>query len=220
MQITFGWDPENYPEIWGDYLGAISKASPGAPIICHPSGNVSHEYGIGLPKEATLYLLDRFPQIIGWKMTYNYSGNRIVSRAIKARSEYVALLPAMGAYFHEFLAAGNFDGTLTGSFNFALEPMLDHINAWRKGDVVKARKIWDSGLAELQEYIYSELGRIHIRYKTATYLRGLIETPWLRSPMPKPRKAEVLALFTLLSKMNVSVVDRSKVDDIVNVLER
>lgn len=163
-------------------------------------------------------MLERFPQIIGWKMTYNYTGNRKVSRAIRNLDRHVALLPAMAIYFHEFLACGNFDGCLTGSFNFALEPMLAHINAWHKGDITKAREIWDGGLAEIQEYVYNELGRVHIRYKTSTYLRGLIDTPWLRAPMPRPREDEVETLYSLLSKLKVPIVPRAKVDEILAIL--
>jgi 4-hydroxy-tetrahydrodipicolinate synthase len=166
----------------------------------------------------TLQILERFPQIIGWKMTYAYPGNRKVSRALKNRDRHVAILPALAIYFHEHLATGDFDGCLTGSANFALEPMLAHINAWRKKDFVKAREIWDSGLAELQEYIYDDWGRIHIRYKTATWLRGLIDTPYLRSPMPKPRKAEVQALYTLLSRCELPVIPQAKVDGFVSTL--
>lgn len=198
-----------------DTIDAVTKAVPDKPIICHPSGAVTTTYGIGLPEGPTIKILKRFPQIVGWKMTYAYGGNRKVSRQIHKLDRYVALLPAMALYMHEHLATGDFDGALSGSFNFAMEPMLAHINAWRKNDVVKAREIWNGGLAELQEYIYEELGRVHARYKAATWLRGLIDSPFLRAPMPRPRKEEVQMLYSLLSNLKLSVIPKPKVDKLV-----
>lgn len=201
-----------------DTIEAVTKAVPDKPIICHPSGAVTNTYGIGLPEGPTIKILKRFPQIVGWKMTYSYGGNRKVSRQIRKLDHYVALLPAMALYMHEHLATGDFDGALSGSFNFALEPMLAHINAWRRGDVAMAREIWTGGLAELQEYIYEELGRVHTRYKAATWLRGTIESPFLRAPMPKPREEEVQMLYTLLSRLKLPVIPQAKVNKLLATL--
>ncbi|MCJ1305649.1 dihydrodipicolinate synthetase [Hypocenomyce scalaris] len=218
--ITYGLDSVRYPEIWSDQIEAITDAVPDMPIICHPAGSISFTYGLGLPVEPTLEMLNRFPQIIGWKLTYAYGGSRKISRAIKSLDHHVAQLPAMAVYLHENLAEGDIDGALTGSFNFALEPMLAHINAWRRGDVNKAREIWNGGLAELQEYIYDDYTRGHIRYKTACWLRGHIDSPYLRSPMPKPQKAELQYLYHLLSKVKVSLISQAKVDKFVATLEK
>ena len=80
---------------------------------------------------------------------------------------------ALASRFHEYKATNLFDGTLSGFWNFALEPMLDHLAAWDAKDIDKARKIWDGGLVQLHEYV-ADMGRLHIRYKTAAWLRGLI----------------------------------------------
>src|SRR6185369_17702519 len=50
------------------------------------------------------------------------------------------------------------------------------------------------GLAALQEYVFSEFSRLHVRYKTAAWLRGFIPSPAMRPPMPRPRRAEIDAL--------------------------
>ena len=47
-----------------------------------------------------------------------------------AASHHVAIMGAMAVRFHEYKACGTFDGTLSGFWNFALEPMLDHLEAW------------------------------------------------------------------------------------------
>ena len=63
--------------------------------------------------------------------------------------------------------------------------MLDHLEAWDRKDIDTARKIWDRGLSQLHSYV-ADMGRLHIRYKTATWLCGLIPHPFMRAPMPKP----------------------------------
>ena len=51
------------------------------------------------------------------------------------------------------------------------------------------------------------MGRLHIRYKTATWLRGLIPSPFMRAPMPKPKQAEIDTLYRLLKALNLPVID-------------
>lgn len=220
MDVTTAWDPVGYPEIWGDGIAAIADAVPDMPMICHPAATPSAGYGVGLPLEPTLKLLNEVPQIVGWKMTYNYEGYRKVARAIRELERHVAVLGATAANFHENLAAGLFDGTVTGSFNYALEPMLAHIAAWRHGDLESARKIWDSGLAELHEYVYEQWGRLHVRYKTATWLRGLIGLPDMRPPMPLPRRAEVHELRRLLDAASLPVRDEGSIEALLRRLPR
>ena len=213
MDVTIAWDAARYPEVFADSIGAVTKAAPHLPILIHPTASPTAAYGVGLPVEATMNILDKYPQVVGWKMVYNYEGNRKVSRSIRSLPRHVAILGANAMLFHENLAMGHFDGTVTGSFNYALEPMVEHIAAWEKGDVELARKIWwSNGLSELQEYIYQTFGRLHVRYKAACWLRGLIESPLMRQPMPAPRKEEVEKLYQLYSKMDVSLISKDVVD--------
>jgi dihydrodipicolinate synthase/N-acetylneuraminate lyase len=86
--------------------------------------------------------------------------------------------------------------------------MLAHIAAWRRGDLSEARRTWNSGLAALQEYIYSDFSRLHIRYKAATWLRGWIPTPEMRAPVPRPRREEVETLRGLLEALGLSLIDK------------
>jgi dihydrodipicolinate synthase/N-acetylneuraminate lyase len=157
--------------------------------------------------------------IVGWKMTYNYTGYRIVSRALRKLDRRVGVFAASSIYFHENLASGVFDGTVTGSFNYGLEGMIDHIQAWRRKDIDEARRLWNAGQAELHEYIYSEFSRLHIRYKVGAWLRGFISNPFMRPPMPKPRKEEVQKLYGLLSNAGLSVIEGTKVEKIAKSLE-
>ena len=96
--------------------------------------------------------------------------------------------------------------------------MLAHIQAWRRKDLEEARRIWDIGLAEIQEYAYSDFSRLHVKYKTATWLRGFISNPFMRPPMPKPRKEEVQKLNEVLSKAGLSVINNMKISAVTKYL--
>lgn len=205
MDVSIAWDSVRYPEVWLDQIKEQDQAV-NLPIFTHPITNLSQPWGIGLPLEPTLKFCREVPNIVGWKMTYAYPGHRIVSRALREQHPKVALLCSSAHFFHEFLSVGNFDGTISGSWNYALEPMLDHIEAFQRNDLVAARKVWDSGMARLHEYIYSEPGRLHVRYKIATWLRGLIASHRMRPPMPIARPEEIRRVAELMTAAGIPVV--------------
>lgn len=149
-------------------------------------------HGIGIPAKATRKITEAVPQIVGWKMTYNYDGFRELARTLRSLDRPVAILGAAAVYFHENLATGAFDGTVTGSWNYAQQAMFEHIQAWNRGDLVTAQKVWEGGLAQLQEYAYSDYSRLHIRYKVARWLRGAIDSPAMRAPLPRPLQDVVI----------------------------
>ena len=135
-----------------------------------------------------------------------YDGFRLIAKGLRGLDRHVAVMGALASRFHEYKATGMLDGTLSGFWNFALEPMLDHLEAWDAKDIDKARQIWDGGLVQLHEYV-ADMGRLHIRYKTASWLRGHIPNPFMRSPMPKPKQAEIDALYRLLKALNFDVIE-------------
>jgi dihydrodipicolinate synthase/N-acetylneuraminate lyase len=202
MDVTTSWDPVKYPEVWADQIRLQDRAVD-LPIFTHPVASPSSKYGIGMPLEATLAICRDIPNVVGWKMTYNYEGYRTITRGLRAHAPNVALLGAAAQYFHENLATGSFDGTISGSWCYAYEAMLAHIEAWQKNDVVTATEIWESGLRDLHDYIYSEWGRLHIRYKIAAWLRGLVDSPLMTAPMPLPREEEVKEIQRRLQAVGV-----------------
>jgi dihydrodipicolinate synthase/N-acetylneuraminate lyase len=140
-------------------------------------------------------------------MIYNYDGQRKMWKILRSLDRPVSILAAGGGLFHEFLAHDVLDGTASGSWNYALEPMLDHIAAWRAEDIRRARRIWvEGGLRDLHEYIYSDYSRLHLRYKIAAWLRGLIPSCRTRPPMPVPKPEEIGTLTRLLSAAQIPVV--------------
>ncbi|MFH1489578.1 MAG: dihydrodipicolinate synthase family protein [Pseudomonadota bacterium] len=218
LDVTTAWDALKYPEVWIELMKSIAGAIGDTPIICHPVGNLNIRYGEGLPVEIAIQTCNEVPNVVGWKMTYNYTGFRIVSRQLRRLNRHVAILGAPAVNFHENLANDCFDGTVSGSWNYSPEPMLDHILAWRRGDWKEALRIWQNGLAELQEYVYSDFARLHIKYKTGTWLRGFISNPYMRPPLPKPRKEEVRVMQELLENAGLSVIDDAAVRKVTDVL--
>ena len=213
-EITNSWDSESYPNALLDVLHAV-RAEVDLPMVVHPVGKASAAFGPGISDDMTIRIIEQVPNVVGWKMTYNYEGYRSVTRALRRADRPVDVLAAMGKYYHENLANDAFDGTCSGAFNYALEPMMEHISAWKSGDIDRATKIWNNGLAELQEYIFLDDGRLQVRYKAATWLRGFIANPFRRHPSPRPLRSEIERLATLLQGAGVSIIDRDVIDDLV-----
>ena len=122
IDVTLAWNPDKYPEAWLDMAKAQVEAVD-LPAIAHPTAPFSAFYGIGLPLEPTLKMCREIPNIVGWKMVYSYPGWITVARGLRQFDRHVAIMGASANVFHENLANGYFDGTVTGSFNYAMEPM-------------------------------------------------------------------------------------------------
>ena len=199
IDLVTMWNAAQYPEYWLDQIRAIDAAV-NLPIIAHPAGgSPTAQWGLGVPGETARMICREVPNVIGWKMIYNYDGQRKMWKILRSLERPLAILAAGGGLFHEFLAHDVLDGTASGSWNYALEPMLDHIDAWRANDVVKARRIWvEGGLRDLHEFIYSDYSRLHLRYKIAAWLRGLIPNCKMRPPMPVAKAEEIETLRRLL----------------------
>ncbi|MCD9199945.1 dihydrodipicolinate synthase family protein [Aeromicrobium wangtongii] len=211
QDVTSCWNADMYPEVFVDILQAIA-AEVDLPMIIHPVAQMSPGYGVGLTSAVTRTILREVPNVVGWKMTYNYDGYRTITDVIRAEDRPIEVLGAVAKYFHENLLNGAMDGTSSGAWNYALEPMMAHIQAWRAGDVEQATKIWEGGLRQLQSYVFSDFGRLHVRYKAAVWLRGLIPSPEMRAPMPKPRRSEVADLVVKLRDAGLDVIDDAAIE--------
>lgn len=211
QDVTSCWNADMYPEIFIDILKAVASEVD-LPMIVHPVAQMTPGYGVGLTSGVTTEILRQVPNVVGWKMTYNYDGYRTITEVIRSQDRPVEVLGAVAKYFHENMLNNAMDGTSSGAWNYASEPMMQHIQAWRAGDVALATKVWDGGLRQLQEHVFSDFGRLHVRYKTAAWLRGLIPSPRMRPPMPKPRRSEVEDLIVHLGAAGLEVIDRDAVE--------
>jgi dihydrodipicolinate synthase/N-acetylneuraminate lyase len=217
MDVAMSWNADRYPEVFIDFVKPSIDATD-LPAIVHPSAPSVGSFGMGIPVAATLAICKAIPNIVGWKLTYNYIAQTHICRALRTFERHVGLLCGGAAWFHENLATRYFDGTVTGSFNYAMEPIIDHINAWRRSDVNEAYRIWKAGLEDFNYYVYGDSSRLHVKYKIATWLRGLIPLPFGRPPMPKPRKAEVTQLYDFMVRTGLSVIPQADVDRIIKDL--
>jgi 4-hydroxy-tetrahydrodipicolinate synthase len=209
--ITLGWDPLRHPEIWTDLIQEINDEV-GLPMVAHPTAPSAAGSSGGFPLESTLKVCRAFPNIVGWKMTYKYEDYLRVAQGLRSLEHHVAILGASSGYFHEYLANGLFDGTATGGWNYALEPMVDHIEAWRSGNLGEANRVWPA-LKKLHGYVHHDKTHHHLRYKIAAWLRGLIPSPYMRPPMPSPQKDETMMLRDLLKNAGLKVISDKEIDE-------
>lgn len=215
--ITYAWNAVKYPEVWIDWMKALDDAV-GLPMIVHPTSGSSPYYGVGLPVEPTVDICNAIPNIVGWKMTYSVEGYKIIASALKALDHHVGVFGAPANIYHENLLYEQFDGTVCGGYCYSMEDMVDHINAWRRNDLQEARKIWNNGLYQVQDYVYKDYSRLHIRYKVGAWLRGLTPRPYMRAPQPLPKVEEIRELHRLLGDLGVDQVSDAQVEEVINEL--
>jgi 4-hydroxy-tetrahydrodipicolinate synthase len=217
--VTYAWNPDLYPEVWIDMMKAIADATK-LPMIVHPTCPFTPRFGIGLPLSATLKACQAVPNIIGWKMTYNFPGWRTIADGLRTLDHHVGVLGAPCDLWHVALLNEQFDGTVNGAFCYAMEPMIDHIQAWKRNDLVEARRLWKGGLEKLQDYVYSDFARLHIRYKIGAWLRGLVPTPFMRPPQPNPMVDECKVMYEDLKALKLEVISEEQFKKVVEALPR
>ncbi|MGH7766377.1 MAG: hypothetical protein ACREQP_02895, partial [Candidatus Binatia bacterium] len=87
--------------------------------------------------------------------------------------------------------------------------------AWKRRDIAEARRILNCTLTFTPTTRASMSGT-----KTATWLRGLIPSPFMRPPQPQPRKEEARSLTELLRKSGLNVIADDAIAHVVNRLKR
>jgi 4-hydroxy-tetrahydrodipicolinate synthase len=211
LDLVTMWNAERYPEYWLDQIKAIDAAAD-LPIIAHPVGPSTPQWGIGIPGETARLICREVANIIAWKMTYSYDGMRRMWTIMRALERPVSIFAAGGKLFHEYMAYDVMDGTASGSWNYALEAMLDHVEAWQAEDLKRARQIWGpGGLDALHTYIYADYSRLHLRYKIAAWVRGLIPNCQTRAPMPVAKREEIEAIYRLMRDAGVPVIGQAEI---------
>jgi 4-hydroxy-tetrahydrodipicolinate synthase len=212
--ITISWNSVKHPEIWLDVVKAIDKAVD-LPMIGHPTVVEVPGWGRSLALEPTLKMCTEVPNIVGWKMTYSYENYKKIAFGLRSLDHHVAILAGFASDFIEYIACDIFDGTSTGSWNYAMEPMVDQIESCRAGNLKEARRI--AGLLyKLHRFVHEDKVHHHLRYKIAAWLRGLIPSPYMRPPMPRPEKEEVFTMREVLKGAGFSVISNEEIDATLN----
>jgi dihydrodipicolinate synthase/N-acetylneuraminate lyase len=203
IDVVAAWDPNKNPEVWIDMLKAIADAVD-LPVIIHPTGGKF----FALPREVGMKIVDSVPQIVGYKMiTDDFNAMAKSLRAYTKR--HVAILPAGAGNMHGAIVEGYFDGTVSGSWNYAMEPTVAAIVAARdEKNPAKGKALWDDGLLELHRAVTdSTLGyRLHAAYKLCTWLRGLIPSPFLRAPQRRLPIEQLVELRDKLKAAHLEVI--------------
>jgi dihydrodipicolinate synthase/N-acetylneuraminate lyase len=153
-------------------------------------------------------IVDSVPQIVGYKMIT--PDTQAMAKLLRGYTKrHVAVLLAGAAAMHPAIQGGYFDGTVSGSWNYAMEPMVDAIVAARDDkNPQKAEAIWSDGLLDLHRLVgNSDRGyRLHSAYKLTTWLRGHIPSPFLRAPQRRLPVAEMVELRDALKKAHFDVI--------------
>ena len=208
IDVVAAWDPNKNPEVWIDQLRTIADAV-NLPVLIHPTGGKF----FAMPLTAGMKIVDSVPQIVGYKMiTDDFDAMAKALRAYTKR--HVAILPAGAGAMHGAIMNGYFDGTVSGSWNYAMEPMIDAIVAARdEKNPAKGEAIWKDGLLDLHRIVSdSTLGyRLHAAYKLTTWLRGLIPDPFLRAPQRKLPVEQMVELRDALKKAHLEVISDSAI---------
>jgi dihydrodipicolinate synthase/N-acetylneuraminate lyase len=203
IDVVAAWDSQKNPEVWIDQLREIADAV-NLPVIIHPTGGKF----FALPLESGIKTVDAVPQIVGYKMiTEDFNA---MARALRAYTKrHVGILPAGAGNMHPAIQNGWFDGTVSGSWNYAMEKTVDAIVAARdEKDIAKAERLWSDGLLALHRTVSnSEKGyRLHSAYKLCTWMRGLIPSPFLRAPQRRLPVEQLVELRDALKAAHYDVI--------------
>ncbi|MGB9113126.1 MAG: dihydrodipicolinate synthase family protein [Acidimicrobiales bacterium] len=209
VDVSVGWNTARYPEVWTDVAAAVDAAVD-MPLFMHPVTNFTPEFGPGFPLVGVMKMVEEIENVVAWKMTYSWQGWRTVAAALRGFRRHIALLGSGARYYHEAIASGILDGGLSAAFNYSLDEHLAHIGAFQADSLETALSIWDGGLRQLQEFVFAEPSRLHIRTKVGAWIAGNVAHPMMRPPMPKPFQAECEQIRALMVQAGCEVIDEEQ----------
>ncbi|QQO09103.1 dihydrodipicolinate synthase family protein [Breznakiella homolactica] len=225
LDVTTGWDVRGFPEVFTSNCGIIADAVGDVPFIIHGAGPRDPVYGLSYPPDTVDFILDHFPNIVGWKMMYNFRAIKDVGFHIREREKqgkpHVGLLQSSAHHFYEDYFYDLLDGSVSCFWNYSKEPNIELITALRAGNYGEAKKFWlEKGLYNLHNYVGRSHARLHTVFKVAAWLKGLYPTPYLRLPMILPLKSEIDDLRVLLTAAGQPVISEDRIMAVYNKLPR
>lgn len=229
MDITTSCDLTYYPEIWLDWVQAIDEVAD-LPIILHPATRDTAEWGAGIPLDVVKQTVYQCKNVVGWKGIA--ADSKIPEYAAffrefeKETGRHISILAAAAYTFAPLAAQDYLDGAVSCYLNFSADKVIEMFDALEES-VEKGNAIMAGGLGEL--FYYVTVGeypagtggvRLHTNFKVATWLCGLISNPICRSPMPKPRKHDVIKIAELMKKAGIPVIPQEQIDEVLQELKR
>jgi dihydrodipicolinate synthase/N-acetylneuraminate lyase len=133
---------------------------------------------------------------------------------------HVGILGAPSDIWHTALLNDQFDGCVCGLLNSTMEQHIDLVRKWKTKNYQGALDILKSGFLDFTRYVYDDYARLHIRYKIASWLVGLMPEPFMRPPQPIPMKDEILTFKKLMTKMGTNLISDSEINAVMNRLPK
>lgn len=225
LDVTLGWDVRSFPEVYTNVCANLFDAVGDVPFIAHGAGPRDPVYGLSYPIEVVDRICDEFPNVVGWKMMYNFKALKDVAFHLREREKngkgHIGILQSSGHHFYENMLYDIMDGTVSCFWNYSKEPNIAMLTKLREGDVAGAKKIWlDGGLFNLHNRVGFSHSRLHTTFKIAAWLKGLYPTPYLRPPMIYPLKSEIIELRQALIDAGQPVISDDKIQEVMNKLPR
>jgi len=215
MEVSTAIDNVNYPETWTRWVKAIDDVVD-LPIILHPAAPFTIEWGQSLPIECIKMMLDEIPNIVGYKMIYgNDAVSFRVARFFRSYPRHVSILNGPNYSWLIAEMCGLVDGSVQGSWNWDKEAYYAVAEAMEKNDLSAVGKVISTQIIPLWEYIYAGGTRIHVRYKLAAWLRGLISHPYMRPPMPPPTREEATKLYQIIKNSGLSIIGEDEFEAVL-----
>ena len=215
IEVSLTIDNVNYPETWTYWVKSIDDVVD-LPIVLHPGAPITQEWGMSLPVDCIKMMLDNIPNIVGYKLIngLDFACFR-VARFLRSYPRHVSILNGAPYSWIVSQMCGLVDGSVQGSWNWDKEAYYHYHAAWEKNDLAEIGRVISKEIIPLWEYIYAGGTRIHIRYKIATWLRGLISHPFMLPPMPPPRREEVDILYNITKDTGLSLIDYAEVERVM-----
>jgi len=213
MEVGTSIDHINTPEIWVNWVKAVDDVVD-MPIILHPTAPFTIEWGQAMSIYTIKALFDAIPNIVGFKMLMGVEPAYFqIAEFIRNYPRHVTTLNFPNYAIVESLMFGYVEGSVQGSWGWIKEPLLDLFTACENKDFEKAEYIITKQYFPLTCFVYHGGKRIHIRYKLAAWVRGLVPHPFMLPPMPPPQREEAERIWELMSGTGLSMISRKDFED-------
>lgn len=215
MEVSTALDNVHYPEVWTRWLKAIDDAAD-MPIIIHPAAPFSNEWGQSLPANTIQMMLDNIPNIVGYKVINGIDAACFkTARFFRAYPRHVAILNGGNLSWLSAEMCGLVDGSVQGSWNWDKEAYYQVAAAKEHNDLAELSKVLSTAVLPLWEYVYAGGTRIHVRYKLAAWIRGVIPHPFMLPPMGPPHREEAETLYRLIRNSGMSCIDEETFESVL-----
>jgi len=66
-------------------------------------------------------------------------------------------------------------------------------------------------LQKLNDFVYADYARLHVRYKIGAWLRGFLPHPFMRPPQPQAKAEEIKTMAALLKGVGLKLISDGEI---------